>query len=466
MACPGTPLLNFTLTSIPTDEEEDKMAENDGGLIGAIATIIRRNRLERNLRRREEEIERDNAFHRGVTEYLDAPVEAFVPRDGLGDVVCSGNNAEIRDRVACAMAYNAHRKYNRPVVVLHCKNHNLQNQLGACFPQEHCYIVNSDNPIYDPFVGLTRVEIARLVLNSQGERNAVRGPEYINALIEYLSACGTDILVNSCNECLLEGFNSMLVSSCEIDGLIKNRINLLINMGIGDAGAVAQYFDNLSTEAMRILAREQNALRAISIKQAIEQNSLISIDLGVMSNRLLIGVICQELRSAIAQGKEFMLVLDGIPVISSETLKELLDTYSSNCNFVYTSNDLWADLQCAEATFNTVLAKAECVFAMRHNSGDTNERFSKNFGNYKKIEINRTITRGDTYGSYDQLLPGMSVNEILNPQPVDRPRVEVQEMQELAYDELFIRQIGTREIARVRITPGNARMEVSEPQPK
>ena len=175
-------------------------------------------------------------------------------------------------------------------------------------------------------------------------------------------------------------------------------------------------------------------------QQTISEKDVIIIDLISASNNLLISVVFQELRNAMAEGREYTLVLDSIPVDSSESLGQLLRNYSNACNFVYSSSDVYAETQSTEALFNTIMARANNVFVMQHNSAETNRRFSENFGHYRKIEITRTFTTGDSYGRYTQILPGQNINEILNPQPVDRPRVEEQEIASLGVNDVYIRR--------------------------
>ena len=130
-----------------------------GEILGFIINFIRRRRLIGRVRRRVEDIEHGNEIQKAVGEYQDAPIEAFVPQNGLGNVVVSGNNNSIRNRVACAMAHNAY-EHGRPVIVLHCGNKDLEEMLDTAFSGEsgfHC--VNTRNPIYDPFDGLPKEEI-------------------------------------------------------------------------------------------------------------------------------------------------------------------------------------------------------------------------------------------------------------------------------------------------------------------
>ena len=442
-----------------------------GEILGFIINFIRRRRLIGRLRRQVEDIEHNNEIQRGVGEYQDSPIEAFVPSNGLGNVVVSGNNNSIRNRVSCAMAHNAH-EFGRPVIVLHCGNRELEEMLDTAFSGEsgfHC--VNTRNPIYDPFDGLPKEEISQLVLNSSGTSNRVErsGGVYINGLTDYLTTRGRRTLTRTYIECPHDQiFNRVKQEQAagRISAEDTTYIISQLTQGKMEQGAVEQYFRNLNLQASCILASKSNVDRATSVKKAIVEKEVIIIDLISASNNLLISVVFQELRNAMAEGREYTLVLDSIPVDSSESLGQLLRNYSNSCNFVYSSNDVYAETQSTEALFNTIMARANNVFVMQHNSAETNRRFSENFGHYRKTEITRTMATGDSYGRYTQILPGQSVNEILNPQFVDRPRVEEQEIATLGINDVFVRRDRVNEIAKVRCLEGNASSSYEEPQRK
>lgn len=442
-----------------------------GEIFGFIINFIRRRRLIGRVRRRVEDIENNNNIQRAVCEYQDAPIEAFVPQNGLSNVVVSGNNNNIRNRIACAMARNAY-EHGRPVIVLHCGNRDLEEMMSTIFSSEsgfHC--VNTRNPIYDPFDGLPKEEISQLVLNSAGVDNKVdrNGGVYINGLTDYLTARGRRTLTRTYIECPHDQiFNKVKQEQTagQLSAADAAYIISQLTQGKMEQGAVEQYFRNLNLQASCILASKSNLDRATSIKKKIADKEVIVIDLISASNNLLISVVFQELRNAMAEGKEYTLILDSIPVDSSESLGQLLRNYSNSCNFVYSSNDVYAETQSTESLFNTIMARANNVFVMRHNAAETNRRFSENLGHYKKTEITRTMATGDSYGTYTQILPGQSVNEILNPQIVERPRVEEQEIAALDISDVFVRRDRINEIAKVRCVDGNATTQQAEPRRK
>lgn len=432
-------------------------------IIGFFRRIINRNRTRRQIR----DIEVHNERARNVSVYHSSPIEAFVVRNRRGNILVSGNNRSIRNRILCVSAYNSCLR-KKPVVILHCGNSELESMIAAAYSGEtEPYIINTGNPIYDPFVDLAKEDISQLVISSSGNANKIEriGGTYINGLTDYLLARGRRPIARSYIKCPHDEILTRVMAH-RTSGVISEKdathINTEIMQGKTEQGNVEQYFRVLSTQASCILA--QKADHAISIRKAIEEDETIMIDLVAASNNLLVNVFLQEIRDAMSRGKEFLLVLDSVPIDASESLGQLIRNYSSSCNFVYSSADAYSDTQSTANVFETMLAKANAVFVMQHNSAQTNKKFSEYFGEYQRIEVNTTYASGDTYATYGQVLPGSSNSDIISTQRVNKPRVEERDIATLSYDELYIKRDANNEIIQVRSTEGTATGRYPEPR--
>lgn len=432
-------------------------------IIGFFRRIINRNRNRRQIR----DIEVHNERARNVSVYHSSPIEAFVVRNRRGNILVSGNNRSIRNRILCVASFNSCLR-KKPVVILHCGNSELESMIATAYSGETTpYIINMGNPIYDPFVDLAKEDISQLVISSSGNANKIEriGGTYINGLTDYLLSRGRRPIARSYIKCPHDEILTRVMAhrnSGEISEADATHINTEIMQGKTEQGNVEQYFRVLSTQASCILA--QKADRAISIRKAIEEDETIMIDLVAASNNLLVNVLLQEIRDAMSRGKEFLLVLDSIPVDASESLGQLIRNYASSCNFVYSSADAYSDTQSTANVFETMLAKANTVFVMQHNSAQTNKKFSEYFGEYQRIEVNTTYASGDTYATYGQVLPGSSNSDIISTQRVNKPRVEERDIAALSYDELYIKRDANNEIIQVRSTEGTATGRYSEPR--
>lgn len=424
-------------------------------IIGFFRGIFNRHRA----RRRTHELLAQNQRARDVMLYYDSPVEAFYALDMEGNIIVSGNNAALRNRVLTAAAY--HRCQRRiPVIILHCGNKALERLVADAYERERApHIINAEHPEYDPFTELRKEEISQMVISSSGSDNKVEriGGLYINGLTDYLLARGRRPMVRSYISCPHDAILSRVMEH-RADGSMSEadatRISSEITQGKAEQGNVEQYFRVLDTQASCILARK--AEDAISIRKAIEEGKTIMLDIVSASNILLINLLVQEITDAMARGKRFLLAIDGIPVDASEGLARLMKNYSNACNFVYSSSDFYADTQSTANTFETLLAKATMVYVMQHSAAQSGKKFSEYFGQYRPVEINTTYVSGTVYPTYGQLLPGTNSSDVQTTQLTDRPRIEERDIAELAPDEMFIKRNSEHEIMRVRCTAGEA----------
>ncbi len=442
-----------------------------GKIFAFIVNMFRRSSHRRQVGNLERDVETRNRTEKTVVEYHDAPIEAFVPRDGSGNVVVSGNNLDVRNRISTAMAYNAYQR-GRSVIILHCGNTALESMLDATFTGPRSYTrINRQDPIYDPFIDAPKDEISRMVMNSQNKMNKIdsSGSFYVDALTEYLIARKSRTLTRMYITCphatfqqkVADSFNNKTITRDEHDSIM-----LQYKSGATEVGAVKRYFENLANQASCILANSQNMSRATNIKKAIANREVLAIDLVSASNSLLIGVVAEELRCAMALGHSATVVLDSLPIDSAESLGELVRNFSGYCNFVISSKDVNAGAQASADLLNTVVGMADHLFVMRHDANSSSGRFSEAFGKYIKIELQRTVAGGDNYGSMTQLFPGSSYNDVYSPHEVERPKVEEAEIAALPQNGLFIKRAGYNEIVRVNVAPGNAVTSYPAPTPR
>ena len=440
-----------------------------GLIFGWIRRIIERSRIRRQIRN----INRQNEVNKNVIEYHDAPVETYISKEQIENIIVSGNNKDIRDRVCCAATYNSF-KIGNPVIVLHCGNEQLERMLEEAFSSENgLHIVNETHKFYDPFLDLDKHQIAQLVLSSANDNCKIQhnGGIYIKGLTDYLLARAQTPCASSYIRCPHDDMWRRIqehVRNDVISSEVAEGINDQITKGQVERGNVEQYFRVLNSQASCILADKNtiNSNNAISIRRAINSNAVLAIDIVSSSSDLLLNVLLQEMKDAMSNGKRFTFVLDSIPVDSSESLGKLLRNFSSKCKFVYSSRDAYAETASTENLFDTLLGKANTVLVSQHDSADTSEKFFGYFGKYQKIEINNTITSGDSYATYDQILPGSSSANIYSMQRVDRPRVEESEITGLGLNKLFIKKERRSEVISVRSSNGNAIESYSEPRRK
>lgn len=436
-------------------------------IFGFFVGLFRRSSNHRNTEQQLNNIETQNETNKNVIEYRNNAIEAFVP-NGAENIVVSGSNDNLRNRVNCASAWRCHES-GRPAVILHCSNYQLSQLMDETFNGESGFHnLNSSNPYYDPFVGLNRSEISQMILSSSGSNYKIEriGNSYIYGLIDYLQLIGRPICVESFSNCLRDRSYEQIMEQAErgnISEFIARRINSELAQGKLEAGNIEQYFTVLQQQVGNTLADESSASDAVSIKKALRQNEVIVVDIGDASNSLLLNLVIQEIRDAISSGLRFTLIIDSIPVDSSESLGQLMRNFSGMCSFVYSSPDAYTSAQSTANVFDTLLGRANTVFVLQHSS-TASGRFSQFLGQYQKVEVNHTFTSGDTYATFGQILPGSSSANIYGTQLVNRARVEENEISSQSPDHVYIKRSGTNEIISVRCTGGSARTHYEAPQ--
>lgn len=436
-------------------------------IIGFFVGLFRRGSNRRNTQQQLDNIEVQNETNKNIVEYRNNAIEAFVP-NGTDNIVVSGSNENLRNRVNCASAWRCHAS-GRAAVILHCSNYRLSELIDETFRGESGFHnINRDNPCYDPFVDLNRSEISQMILSSSGNNYKIErmGNSYIYGLIDYLQLIGRPICVDTFSNCLRDRSYEQIMEQAErgnISEFIARRINSELAQGKLEAGNIEQYFTVLEQQARNTLADESSAVSAISIKKALRQNEIIAIDVGDASNSLLLNLVVQEIRDAISIGLRFTLIIDSVPVDSSESLGRLLRNFSGMCSYVYSSPDAYTSSQSDANVFDTLLGRANTVFVLQHSSFASG-RFSQFLGQYQKVEVNHTFTSGDTYATFGQILPGSTSANIYGTQLVNKARVEENEISSQSPDHVYIKRSGTNEIISVRCTGGNAKTHYETPQ--
>lgn len=440
-----------------------------GGVFGFIFGLFRRGARRRTVNRFLNNATNENESNRGVAEYTNGPIEAFVARNGAENIVISGANQELRNRVNCAVAWNCHRS-GRGAVVLHCGNTSLSDLITSTFRGDTgLYSVNPSNPIYDPFVDLDRNDISQLILSSSASNYRIErnGHSYIYGLSEYLQLMGRPLCVDSYASCLRDRSYDQLMEMAErgnVSDFVARRIHSELAQGQMELGNIEQYFNVLKRQGQGILAIENSAPYAISIKKALRQNQVIVLDIGNASNSLLLNVVMQEIRDTISQGLPFSLIVDSVPLHASELLEQLFRSFAGQCSYVYSSQDAYADTQSTSNVFDTLVGRANSVVVLQHYSAMASEKFSEFFGEYQRVEIDHTVTDGDTYQTYGQVLPGSAYSNVYHRQYTTRRRVEAREISSQDLNHAYIKQNTSTEVVSVQCTAGSARDLLGTPR--
>ena len=132
-----------------------------------------------------------NQANRGVVEYQPSEIGGFItPNSNIDNIVISGGDRHIRSHAINSIIY-ASCVNQIPVIVLHESNKELEERLKLTFENTgYLSVVNPENAVYDPFCGLGKTDICKLIIESIPKEYDIKpnARYYLDGMISYLEA--------------------------------------------------------------------------------------------------------------------------------------------------------------------------------------------------------------------------------------------------------------------------------------
>lgn len=132
----------------------------------------------------------------------------------------------------------------------------------------------------------------------------------------------------------------------------------------------------------------------VTIRSALANGKVLTIDLqNVHAYKPVFGLICMLLEQAFTVCSAGLLVLSNISFSESPRLLKLITERNDRVAIHLSMADLTAKCGSKEENLNPVMAGSQCVFRLRHQTGQSCEMLSKQMGTYEytKVEINQHI---------------------------------------------------------------------------
>ena len=442
------------------------MADNEFSFLGFLTSIYERIKAKKERRQFLRRVDNNNYARRNVMEYRTAPIEAYLTGCPLQNVVISGNNSELRERVVCAAAYNAQRN-QRPVVILHDGNRDLMYRMDQVFGNNpNYYSISESNRIYNPFAGRTGREISNFIVSAGTNGNSPLnrlGVGFIDAITQFLETRGIPLTLSAYIECIKNREYDEVTELAEMGIFSENTARLIANR-IRDSresiGDVDSYFGMLDMEMASILApvSEDNT---VSIKEAISGNGVIMIDVS-SNNYNMLNIIVQEIKELISRSNSLALMLESVSLDENEGLAREFRNMSSRCNFVYSADDVYARTQGNESLLTAMIGRSN-VFVLQHSSGLSAEQFSRFFGEYEKEELSENLYAGSSQGQFGVGMPGYNRGGGVGTQRVRRRRVDDNDIVDLRRNEAYIRLINGNDVINATFSDGSCTEEQTAP---
>lgn len=361
--------------------------------------------------------------------------------DDPDGIIVSGGRS--MDRV-CALIPFVHKAQQQglPVIAIHAGNDGLNHMIGmhsGC-----CEFISKKDLYYDVFRGMPVEDIAFLLYETMPEDDANPAAEsLLHALLEVMSRTAGGINIQTLATFPLISLKTRIDGmqrTGELDSDEYAEINRYYMSGSSELDAVRIFLNHLNRQAESVYGKK--TANPCNMKRLLNQKGVVSIDVGSTGNELLLSLVVNHLSLLQSQGREFALLVDGIPVSRSKKLVEL----THYCVFAVSSSDFVASLFGGEAggqdLFSEVTGNAGTVVLFRHASGTSCKKWSQYLGTYNKIHIRYSLSQNRAFmNSSDSR--GLSVDE------KEEPRVRAETIGRLPESFACIHNIGGTLFAEV-----------------
>ncbi|GAP40233.1 hypothetical protein [Flexilinea flocculi] len=396
-------------------------------VIGLVNSIINNHSTKTTLQR----IDKLNAENQGITYYMPSQIEAFFEdSEQLADMAVSGGDLMYRSRAILGAVRSAYIQ-NYSVIILHVSNQLLEKLIVNYFSINNVSIINSNNPFYDPFLGLSSAEISRLVLasTSKGYEIKGQGKYYIEGITNFIKA---NKIQPYCNMYITCPHLTLIddVNEAEKKGVIdRNSAQLIISQimqGEVERGNIDSFFTEFGNQSRYILTKKSNLNKATNIRNSAQNRRIILLDIVSSTNKLLLNMILNEAEYLVSQGRKVFIVLDNIPIMASDVLQNLEKNSGSKCNLLLSSDDVFASFGGNENSFFSFIGKTSKIVIFRHTSAFSCQKWSDAIGTYEKYEISTTYGQNTNYtglygvGSTNTASVSAKRENIVKPEAINR----------------------------------------------
>jgi hypothetical protein len=395
-------------------------------------------------------IQKNNLANKNIMEYLPSEIEGFFnPSEPVGNTIISGGRSA--NRVGATVAACICASINRiPVVILHEADTLLEAKIRSAYQAtNNMEIINRGNPVYDPFIGLSNMEISHMVINSaqKGYEIKPNGRQYMDGILGFIRSKGIptacDMLLRCPHANLLDKLDEANQKG-KIGAAEAQNIRNLLMQGQSERAGVEGFFMQLGYQGQSLLSDKATRQRSVSIRGMVDRNALVMLDIQSSTSKVLLNVILNEVQGCLANGKSLMLVVDAISAESNELLEQLLKSNSSRCTTVLSSDDAYAMLGSSDNLFSTLVGTAQKCIVFSHRTGISCGKWAEVFGYCDVDKISHSL--GSNQGSYSYG-PSTSINV-----SKDREyRVKPQAIGNMAAGEVYVLSCSTGELAHTSV---------------
>ena len=335
-------------------------------------------------------------------------------------IIVSGGRPS--DRV-CALIPFVHKAQVKeiPVVALHTGNADLEQMISS-HSRAYEFISRKDT-YYDVFRGLPVEDIAYLLYETMPQDSTSPAAEsLLHALLEILSRTSGNITIQSLAAFPLLSLKSKIDEMHQSGQLSADELNRYYMSGSAESDSVRIFLNKLNRQAEAIYGKLTS--RPCNIKRLLNQKGVIAIDVGTTGNDILLSLVINHLLLLQAQGREFAILIDNVPLSKDPKLSELTRCKAcavSNNDFI---SSLYGGEKRGEDLFSEITGSVSAVVLFRHASGTSCQKWSEHLGTYNKIHIRYSLSQSKAFMNSNDSR-GLSVEE------KDEPRVRAETINKL-----------------------------------
>ena len=341
-------------------------------------------------------------------------------------LVTSGANQSARVRAMMPFVRKSQIE-EIPVIALHSGNVELETMITE--NSRCCECINKNKLYYDVFRGMPVDDMATLLYETMPEDDASPNAEALfRALLEVvLRTNGTVTFQNLAAFPISDisvKLNSML-SSGEITADEHREIDGFYKSGSSELNAVRVFLNKLNRQAEGIYGRPTS--NVCNIKKMLNLKGAIAIDVGASGNDLFFSLAMNHIMLLQSQGREFSIILDGIPISRFPKATDLL----RGRTYAISHNDFVSSLSGGEIKgddlFTEICGNVQTLVLLKHSSNTSCQKWSDHLGTYHKYKIKYNISQSNAMIN-SNTSRGIQVDE------ADEPRVRAQTLEKLIGD--------------------------------
>ena len=291
-------------------------------------------------------LDRTNEANRAVCEYLPCSVNAFFDSaHSVDSTIISGGDKRLRTEAIRAQV-QASISNHIPVIILHEGDYHLEHILRQNFSSGNRYReVGTSSPCFEPFYGLTSLEIARETLETAPKDYELKSNSqfYIEALCSYLGYAGRHTSFKMLSTCPhAQMFDK--VDDLERQGVISSstsqELKAKLMMGQTECYKLNSFWGSFRMEADSVMYHPKSGCRPVNIVSAIKNREILCIDISSVTNQILMNTIFYQLRLALQHGASYTLVVDSLPLASNEMYTNFIKSSACKAHRLFVTDDL------------------------------------------------------------------------------------------------------------------------------